>query len=289
MVGQSDRSSRPSLGCLPRTFAAWEWDYLDGLRKRQPLVLRGHQAAIRQTACAAAAGIVASGDRDGVVRIWELRTGNEKTTINAQPDGVTGVALDPDGKYLAVAGKTHIKLFDVESSDELWRVPGCAWVMYHPDQKYIIAAQESDVVFYDARTGDEVRRLVGHQQTVHCAALGPDRRRLATCATDQAIRIWELDTGESRIVPQRNPAAVQEMRFRPDGTHLFVSTPGAINTINLETGETSRVAELARRPHPLDISPDGRWLAYPTGDGTVRIFDPKARNKKCLPSADMSR
>jgi WD40 repeat protein len=55
---------------------------------------------------------IASGGRDGLVKIWEVTTGIEINSFKAYEGSVSSIAVSPDGKMLATAGVTGIILWD---------------------------------------------------------------------------------------------------------------------------------------------------------------------------------
>jgi WD40 repeat protein len=54
---------------------------------------------------------------DGTARIWDVTSGANLLTLYADSDGATSVAFSPDGKQLAVGGKSGISVFYLQIKD----------------------------------------------------------------------------------------------------------------------------------------------------------------------------
>ena len=94
------------------------WDVRTGTEKMN---LSGHLDAIRSIAFSPDGKKIASGGRDGIVLLWNAKTGNQ---IGAQLDGhassVNALAFSPDGKILASAGSDlQIILWDVQGQQRI--------------------------------------------------------------------------------------------------------------------------------------------------------------------------
>jgi WD40 repeat protein len=75
-------------------------------RSRVLAVLDGHGAPVTSVAWARDGLRAATGAADGVVRLWNTKTGHQLIAINGNGEPVTGLAFSPDGSELAVAWKT---------------------------------------------------------------------------------------------------------------------------------------------------------------------------------------
>ena len=83
--------------------------------------------------------LIAGGVEDRAVRVWDLRTGQERVTLRGHRDLVSGIAFSPDGKHLATGSYDHtVRVWNLATADArvlsghvgpVWTV---AWV--RPDQ-----------------------------------------------------------------------------------------------------------------------------------------------------------
>jgi WD40 repeat protein len=131
----------------------------------------------------AAGGIdyLSTGERDGAVCVWDIPTKDKLFTIDV---GVSAVAFDPQGKYLAGAG--------IDDAVYVW----------------------------DVETQETVFVLGGHRQKVHAVAFSPDGSYLVSCGDDATVRVWDVLSGRP-LVAREFDSAVQSLAFTPDGKYLF--------------------------------------------------------------------
>src|SRR5262249_1101383 len=72
----------------------------------------------------------------------------------------------------------------------------------------------------DATTGRQVCILRGHTDQVTHATFSPDSRRLASCAADRTLRVWNAATGKELGSWMGHPGPPGWVTFSPDGRRL---------------------------------------------------------------------
>jgi RNA polymerase sigma factor (sigma-70 family) len=224
-------------------------------------------------------GAVASGGRDGLVRLWDPVTGTEVRRFPAAGKeeylfgtwSIHAVAFSPDGKLLAAGGSDGtVRLWDVATAKELQRLEAepvfvVECVAFSPDGNTVAAGGDDGVVrLWAVDGGKEVGRLVGHRGRVHTVAFSPDGKTLASGGEDVSIRIWEPATGhEVRRINPAQERGVSSVAFSPDGKLLAASGWGAaVRLWDPATGtEVRRSQGPAEWVNSVAFSPDGKLLA----------------------------
>ena len=133
----------------------WIWDTANCQR-----TLTGHHPQVVSVAFGPDGGVLASGSKDGTLRLWDVKTGELKRTLK-QIEIEISVAFSPDGATLASGN----------------------WAR--------------TVRLWDAETGELKRELTGHTGVVHSVAFSPDGKLLASGSKDMTVRLWAVETGES--------------------------------------------------------------------------------------------
>jgi WD40 repeat protein/serine/threonine protein kinase len=137
------------------------------------------------------------------IQFWDAATGKLHPQLELPKAAVRTVAFSPDGGLMAAAAvdEPHIYLWDLRAG----RLKGTLVadqrfyrLSFTPDGKCILAGgQTSDVQVWDVLSGREQARLLGHYGPVHDLCISPDGRTLATLASDNAVRLWHIPTGQT--------------------------------------------------------------------------------------------
>jgi WD40 repeat protein len=81
------------------------------------VTLKGHAAYVGSVAFSPDAKALASGCKDGSIKLWDVTGGKEHATFRGHARGVVCLAFSPDGKLLASArADKTIKLWDTSKA-----------------------------------------------------------------------------------------------------------------------------------------------------------------------------
>jgi WD40 repeat protein/DNA-binding SARP family transcriptional activator len=277
---------------------------------RVELSLTGHDGQVWGIAYSRDGERLATGSDDGVVRVWDARTGQELLTLTGHTEPLNGVAFSPDGTRLASASLDGTaRVWDTATGQELLTLightDGLLDVAFSPDGRHLATAGKDQTArVWDAVVGEELLTLTGHERFVMGVTFSPDGRNLATASYDGTARVWELDTGRQLFSLTGHESLVTDVAFSPDGRRLATgsmdSTVIVWNVSNalsqptpaetaLSEGEVSEVegpAEDLMTPEllhtlvghtneltRLDFSPDSKYLATTSADRQVIVWD----------------
>jgi WD40 repeat protein len=194
-----------------------------------------------------------------------------------------GGVLDwsPDGRLFVTEGPEGSRLVDIRDARNGRRVRAFRGhdadvnlVAFSADGSMLATTGDDGMVkVWDPHTGRRLHVFKGKAGPVWGAAFTPDGSRLAaTWQADQAVRIYDLDSGRRVAETAPVPAALATS-FSPDGRRLAVATfagPGLV----LDARSGRRLFDLAGAPSPsVAWSPNGRWIATAGQDRRVRVLD----------------
>jgi WD40 repeat protein len=203
--------------------------------------------------------------------------------VKEHTNAVMAVAISPDGKTLATAGKDKsIRFFDLASGkrtnvirheSEIWSIG------YSGDGKsFAFSDGDKAVTIVDAQTLKEKTVMKDQfEAPVAMLSLSPDGSLLATIEDGlQVPHCWELPSGKARAVFEGHGDRVNSVAFSPDGKH--VATTSGDETIRLwEAAAGIPGRPLRGHDGPVFMavySPDGKTLlSAGTRDKTVRLWD----------------
>jgi WD40 repeat protein/serine/threonine protein kinase len=196
-------------------------------------IVAGPEAAIARLEPSPDGRRLATGSRDGSVRIVSIETG-EIATYRDHEDAIRALAFSPDSAVLASGSTAHTLRFrdlargEVRPADITGGIIGELAFSADGRAIYLFAWPESVVRRIDVQTGKEIGVLRGHVAGVTGFSMSPDGSRLASTSYDKTLRLWNLDTGESRSL-RGHADAVLGVTFSPRGDALAsMSADGSV-------------------------------------------------------------
>jgi WD40 repeat protein/tRNA A-37 threonylcarbamoyl transferase component Bud32 len=225
---------------------------------------------------------LASVNRDGTVKVWEVQGRRERTTFRLEPAPAGpwpggAVVLNRGLKLLAAADGALVRL---------WAIPG------QPYRKELLAARhgvlalavaadgktlvtggtDGNANLWDLTTGTVKGKLEGKAGRLRAVALTPDGKTLVTAAKDRKVRIWDVDKRQFRATLDGQ----EQLALTPDGRKLVTAGgDGSVTVWDLEGKEVRTLSRPGGTPFTaLTIGKSGSTVLCAAGTtGGVRVWD----------------
>jgi WD40 repeat protein len=225
----------------------------------------------------------------GVVRLYELATGEPVRELRGHQSRVESLAFSADGKTVIAhvgiprppspdglerggLGGSGVRAWDVATGKERRPARNALWsggqLATSPDGRTVAAG----VLLRETATGGQRVKLTGHTNDVCAVAFAPDGRTLASGSMDGTARLWDLPAGKEvarfgEEVPQfAGRGWVLAVAFSPDGRTLVsggLDKTAHIWDVSRITGRQRAVAERS----PADLEADWKDLAGDSAAG----------------------
>jgi Tol biopolymer transport system component len=216
--------------------------------------------------------------------------GSKQKRLTDEPGGVLDYAISPDGTQIVYSVQNE------DGSVDLWQINAagrkrkqllecpeatCTKPEWAPDGRRLIYERRDNAVprempsnpqlwWLDTQTGETIAVFRDEQQLGLGARISPNGRYLSYISpTDQEIHVFDMETGESIIIPSQTG---EPGSWSPDSKTLLVSKiqfqgeqfSNHLFSTDLESAELTNIsgAELETNDGLPIFSPDGEWLAF---------------------------
>ncbi len=257
----------------------------------------GHDGPVSAMAYTADGRVLATGTRNGIIRLWDTNTCQLTRVLVGHDDCVLSLAWSPDGKYLAsMSSGGTIKFWDVQSAllvrtHHAYPAGGGA-IAWSPDGRMIVSSDGSSIDFWAGRTAKRLKNKRAHDSWVTSFAWSPDGKRFASASVHDnhpsPIKIWDAESGTVERSLQA-AGGVRSVCWSPDGKIVLATTHHPKSTLqlwNVVTGEPfGPPTELPGHSAVGSVlSPDGRTLAIGAGGWTTsRVYCWHVEARKLVP------
>jgi len=224
-----------------------------------------------------------SSSGDQTIRIWDVNQQQPLATLRGSRHEVVGLTLSPDGTTVVSACKDGVVALwsAVPQPEEKWPrlipVDPFARPAFSPDSRVLAVSQEGTISLLDLATSKEIEQIPELGFDIEVVAYSPSGTELVSGSKSGKIRVWSYI--EHRLLRElgSHKKSILLLRFLTDGKRLLsIDSTGTVIWWDVSTWQAGRtfVIELPLREGetlPLvDVSSDGRLLAFSTREGSIR-------------------
>ncbi|MEJ2092877.1 MAG: SUMF1/EgtB/PvdO family nonheme iron enzyme [Syntrophobacterales bacterium] len=254
--------------------------------------LYGHTSKISSLNFSADGKILASGDREGSIRLWDAKTFQTLgPPLKGHQDLVYSLAFSPDGHILASCGyDLTVRLWDVKTHEPLGEpltghdvganaVRGVWSLAFSPNGKILSSGGGEGIVYlWDVKTLKPLGHTIrGHESIVSKLAFSPNGNLLASGGEFGIVRLWNVRTIKPLRLPLKGHQrfSVSSLAFSPNGKLL--ASGDEKGTVRLWDVNTFRPLGPPMRGHREGVqsttfSHNGETLTCHSFDGSVRTW-----------------
>jgi WD40 repeat protein len=185
-------------------------------------------------------GLLASANRLGRVRVWDIATREEQATLELDWSSADLLAFSPDGRTLAVAESGwsyyRVSLWNVadwELIDVLDGKTRDAWSLAFGHGGLAVGTDRGTDI-WDVKA-KEVRRHLPQPSPVRALAWSPDGSTLAS-SDRLAVILWSRE-GKQQAVLKGHTGVIQSLMFSDGRTLASAGKDGSVRLWNTETGQ----------------------------------------------------
>ncbi|KAH7349299.1 hypothetical protein B0T11DRAFT_288935 [Plectosphaerella cucumerina] len=246
-------------------------------------VLEGHTGPVSCVAFSRNSKLLASGARDGTIRIWETSTDDCKTVLyDGEINGVRSLDFSHDSKILAATSSSSILLWNIRTGQCTSRIEHnkldyIRTIRLSLDSKMLLSgSDDGNVRLWDTRSGTCNVTLKGHQHRIESVRFSPNNKKLLSGSYDNTARLWDAASGNCLFVLEGHRARVNSVAFSRDATVLVTAAcDSTIRCWDANTGDCQRVlkGQKSEITSAAFIFSSVKLLASASANGSMFLWD----------------
>ena len=232
--------------------------------------------------------LVATGDQNSMVRLWDARTGVKTADLTGHEGDIVCLDIDRDGQRLATIGFDGIRIWRLPSGELERLLPTkrgtTSWIKFAPDGLTLASggsAADVPIQIWDVVTGHELPQLPANSTGARCAAFSPDGRRLVAGYMNSVgtgeICFWDIPRRQLLTRSNAHRGEVRKLEFINDGQGIIsADTSGQIVVWDAHSGGpfSFRLPDHEGEITAMAVTHDGALLATSSrNDRIVHVWE----------------
>ncbi|HLK56087.1 MAG TPA: AAA-like domain-containing protein, partial [Chthonomonadaceae bacterium] len=255
------------------------------------ITLLDENHGIVSTAFSSDGKLLALGNNNGTVTLWDVQSGRVRLTLRGHPRGVDSVCFSSDSKRLITLSvgfglpdgvfEAMTKVWETDTGRCLFTLTKEDAAALSHDGRYVVTGNYEGIVrIWDIATGRPIESWRGSSSNLTSVAFSPDGLRVATGDLYGTVQVWDV-AARHRVLRLKHATDRAWATFSPDGRRLL--TWGDDGTAKAWEAQTGRLLLTLRLPEMVrfgNFYPDGRRIVTISRENkrddpndTVRVWD----------------
>lgn len=248
--------------------------------------LEGHTdwiSAVAVTADGADRNLVVSASYDHTLKVWDIASGDELSTLTGHTESVWAVAITADGKIaVSASDDCTLKVWDLASGENLKTLRGhddivraVAVTVTIEGQWIVSGSRDCTLKVWDLANGHEIRTLVGHTDLVSAVAVTADGKLTISASTDGTIKVWDLASGGELNTFRGHSREVWAVAIAPHKQWIVsASDDHTLKVWDLASGRTLHtLVGHKREVRAVAVTADEKLVVSGSTDSTIKVWD----------------
>lgn len=188
------------------------------------------------------------GDKDDLIKLWDVKTGKEIRTLKGNFSVVTSLDFNPDGTILASGGKETI-FFGGET-----------------------------IILWNVKIGNKIEVFWAHFGNVYSIAFSPYDKIFASGGEGRSVKLWNLEMcEESKNLRVNRSSGVASVAFSPNNEILASASGKFISFCNIQVNKFKKIITNLTKLYEEDFKADifslkgNRWFRFQSNENQVFV------------------
>jgi WD40 repeat protein len=232
---------------------------------------------------------VAVSSNYGPVKKVNLDSSETQQIIDPEGPNVTGLAISPDGKRIAISHLDYVQVWNAETNGQGFQLPentderpdngtstsikALAW---SKDGNYLITGSEDKkLVFWEFATKSKIHTFETSER-ITALEVSPDNKTLLAGTGNGKIEFWDLST--KKLTRTRNtniPFAIVQLVFSADGNFFYAASERS--TVLVYDQRTAKELKILSDPlssiSSVAVTPDANYIATGSANRSPKIWN----------------